>query len=222
MSLDLRLLMLPGMGADARLFKDQIARFPNLQIPDWVEPLTNESLRSYASRFARVIDPGVPCIIGGASFGGIVALEMATHLKSVACVLIGSIRTPAELSWRWRVMRPLALLGPDKLASSAKLIASIPWLGEGMVRRLSRLARPESAFARWATCAVLRWQPSPLQGVQIFQLHGEFDHILPARNTRADTIVPGGSHALSLFNPSAVNDYLASVMQSVRVCSNCS
>lgn len=49
----------------------------------------------------------------------------------------------------------------------------------------------------------------------VFQIHGECDATLSARLSRADTIVPGGSHALSLFNPTAVNDYLTRVLELV-------
>ncbi|WP_439627134.1 alpha/beta fold hydrolase [Gemmata sp.] len=210
------LILLPGMGADARLFASQIARFPTLRVPQWLPPKLNESLRHYSGRFASLIDPGGPCIVGGASFGGIVALEMAAQLRATACVLIGSIRSPAELSRTWRSLRPLAALGPDRLCTLAGALSHVPWLGTGTRRRLRRIARPEAALVRWAMCAVLRWQPSPAtRAVRVFQIHGECDHTLPAVLSRADEIVPGGQHALSLFNPSAVNDYLERVVRAV-------
>ena len=220
MATDVPLILLPGMAADARLFGSQFVHFPNLRVPAWIDPLVGESLRAYAVRFARAIDPGSPCVLGGASFGGIVALEAAAHLRhALACVLIGSIRSPAELSWQWRILRPLAILGPNGLRIAAEIGASLRCLGlgRGVTRRLQRLARPEAAFVRWATCAVLRWQPGPgTRRVRVFQIHGERDHMLPATRTRADRVVPGGHHALSLFNPSAVNTYLAEVLEFVR------
>lgn len=219
---DLPLILLPGMAADARLFQSQLERFPDLRVPDRQTPRPGESLRSYAARFARAIDPGVPCVVGGASFGGVVALEIAPHLNAVACVLIGSVRSPAELSWRWRVLRPLALLGPGGLGLVARCGARLPGLGPGFARRLARLGRPEAAFVRWAMCAVLRWQPNPAaRNVRVFQIHGERDHTLPVSCTRADLIVPGGSHALSLFNPSAVNEYLERVLRWARTSRCC-
>jgi pimeloyl-ACP methyl ester carboxylesterase len=216
---ELPFFLLPGMFADKRLFQSQLNRFPHLQVPDWIAPRSDESLRAYAARFAQRIDPGVPCVVGGASFGGIIALEMVPHLKAAACILIGSIRSPAELSWRWRMLRPLALLGPHGLGFAARLLVNLRHLGIGRatVRRLQRLAEPEAAHVRWAMCAVLRWQPSPQAvHVPVFQIHGEFDRTLPAGNTRADVIVPGGHHALSLFNSEAVNDYLTWVMEQIR------
>jgi pimeloyl-ACP methyl ester carboxylesterase len=211
---ELPLILLPGMAADARLFEQQLAQFPTLRVPSWIDPLPGESLRAYAARFARVVDPGVPCIVGGASFGGAVALEMAGHLQTVSCVLIGSIRSPAELSWRWRLLRPLSLLGPDRLCFAAQLGSRLPWPVRGWARRLRKLAQPDAEFVRWAMCVVLRWQPSPrVRSIPVFQIHGEFDRTLPARLSCADTIVPGGSHALTVFNPTAVNEYLWRVVE---------
>jgi pimeloyl-ACP methyl ester carboxylesterase len=207
-------LLLPGMAADERLFASQMHAFPNLRVPRWIDPLPNESLRAYAARLALAVDPNSPCVVGGASFGGIVALEMAAHLRTVACVLIGSVRSPAEFSWRWRRLRPLAYLGPDRLGWLADVLARVGkrWLPQGTARHLQRLARPEAAFVRWALCAVLRWQPSSVvKQVRVFHIHGEADGTLPVELTRPDEVVPGGSHALSLFNAGEVNDFLRRV-----------
>ncbi len=217
-SVPVPVLLLSGMGAGERLFEPQRACFPSLRIPAWIPPLPRESLRAYARRLARVVDPGCPCVVGGASFGGTVALEMATHLQAVACVLIGSIRSSAELPWRWRVLRPVAELGPDCVGSIARLAACCGrgWLSRGFVRRMERLSKPESAFVRWAGCAVVRWRPSSAtRRVRVFQIHGEADTVLPVGRTRPDVIVPGGSHALPLFNSVAVNAYLAQVLAEI-------
>src|SRR5262249_41007085 len=151
----LPLILFPGVAADARLFEPQLAEFPTLRVPSWIDPVRGESLRAYAARFGRVIDPGVPCIVGGASFGGVVAQEMAGHLRAVACVLIGSIHSPAELPWRWRVLRPLSLLGPEGLRVVARIGSRLrlPWLGRGWARRLRKLAGADANFVRWAMCA---------------------------------------------------------------------
>ena len=108
----LPLILLSGMAADARLFAPQRAAFPGLVVPNWIEPLPKEPLPAYAARLARLVDPGQPCLVGGASFGGLVALEMAPHLPARACVLIASVRSPGELPWWVRLCRPAAVLGP--------------------------------------------------------------------------------------------------------------
>jgi pimeloyl-ACP methyl ester carboxylesterase len=206
------------MAADKALFGPQLAAFSNLRVQPWIDPRPNESLRSYAARLARFADPGRPCIVGGASFGGVVALEMARHLPALACILIGSLRAPWGLPFRWRLLRPVAQLGPNAL----RLLASLSMqlgdrvLGPIHLRRLHRISRPEATFLRWAMCALVRWSPSPtLRRVPIYHIHGAADRVLPATLARADVIVPGGGHALSLVNPSAVNEFIASVVRSI-------
>ena len=212
------IILLSGMAADERLFGPQLAAFPDLRVQPWIDPLPHESLREYASRLAPLVDPGRPCIVGGASFGGIVALELAQHLPAMACILIGSIRSPSGLPWRYRLLRPAALFGPGTLRVLAMLGGRYGkrFLAGGTIRRLQRLSRPEAAFARWAMCAVLRWRPGPAaRGVRVFHIHGGADRVLPVSLGRPDVVVSAGGHALSLFSPSAVNEFVAQVVRMV-------
>jgi pimeloyl-ACP methyl ester carboxylesterase len=199
------------MATDRRLFEPQLAALPNLRVPNWIEPRPRESLRAYAGRMARAVDPGGPCVVGGASFGGAVAREMAHHLQTDTCILIGSLRSSDELPWQWRAFRPLAALGPGFLGWVAGMIARVagPWLKAGRVLSLRRLAGPKSRFVRWAMCAVVGWRPSPAaRRVRVFQIHGEADRTLPVSRTRPDVVVPNGAHALPLTSPDAVTEFI--------------
>jgi pimeloyl-ACP methyl ester carboxylesterase len=215
---DIPIILLSGMAADERLFESQMAAFPNLRVQPWIPPRPGESLRKYAARLTPMIDPGQPCIVGGASFGGVVALEVAVaaHISALGCILIGSVRSPSGLPWRWRLLHPVTALGPDTLQVLVGLVAWFghPFLARGVLRRLKRLARPEAAFVRWAMCAVVRWRPSPaVRRVRVFHIHGSADRVLPVALARPDVIVPGGAHALSLFSPQAVNEFIADVVR---------
>lgn len=211
------IVLLSGMAADERLFGPQLAAFPGLRVQPWVEPRPGESLRRYAARLAHLIDEQ-PCLVGGASFGGIVALEMATHLNVRGCVLIGSVRSPIELPRRWRALAPLSALGPNGLGAQSRVAAHAGRgiLPGGTVRRLRRLSQPEAAFVRWAMCAVTQWRSRPaINRVRVFQIHGANDRTLPVELTRPDLVVPSGGHALTLFSAAAVNAFLADVSRQV-------
>ena len=212
------IVLLSGMAADERLFGPQLAQFPGLRIQPWAEPRHGESLRNYAARMAQLIEPDTPCLIGGASFGGIIALEVSVHLRTLGCVLIGSIRSPIELPLRWRILWPLTLLGPDWLAVFTRLASRFGkrFLPGGTVRRLHRLSQPEAAFVRWAMCAVTQWRSRPAtRRVRVFQIHGANDQTLPVALTRPDVVVPAGGHALTLFSAAAVNAFLSDVARQV-------
>lgn len=212
------IILLSGMAADERLFQAQLEAIPNLRIQPWIPAIPGESVGEYAARLVPLMDPGVPCLVGGTSFGGAVALEVAARMPALGCILIGSFRSPAGLPRHLRLLRPVAALGPTLLGGLAGLTARVgrPFLAPRTVRGLRRLADPNSIFVRWAMCAVARWRPSPAaQRVRVFQIHGAADHVLPIALARPDVVVPGGSHALSLFNPSAVTAFILNVAETV-------
>jgi pimeloyl-ACP methyl ester carboxylesterase len=216
---DVPIILLSGMAADEHLFDEQLASFPNLRVQPWVPPLPGESLRGYAERLTPLVDPGRPCLLGGASFGGVVALEIAAHLPALGCILIGSIRSPSGLPLRWRMLFPVAALGPEALNV---LLGMAAWLGRPVLtartrRWLQRLSRPEAAFVRWAICALIRWRPSAaIRHVRVFHIHGAADRVFPVGLARADVVVAGGAHALSIFNPWEVNEFIAGAVRAVQ------
>jgi pimeloyl-ACP methyl ester carboxylesterase len=205
------LVLLPGMAADERLFGPQKRAFHGLIVPPWIDPEPREPLAAYARRMATSIKPYKPSLVGGVSFGGIVALEMANHLGLTECVLISSIRSPGEMPWRLRALRPLASIGPERLGLMAGwtarcLARSMP---RATARRLGRLAVPKSAFLRWACWAVLQWRPSPAaRRVRVRQIHGSADRTFPIGYTHPDQIVKGGGHLLTLTHPTEINEFL--------------
>ncbi|MGL6072817.1 MAG: alpha/beta fold hydrolase [Fimbriiglobus sp.] len=212
------IIFLSGLAADERLFEPQLAAFPNLRVQPWIPPLPGETLRQYAARVAPLVDPGCPCVVGGASFGGMVALEMSEHLQALGCILIGSVRSPMGITRRWRALWPLTLFGPEGLQLVASLIARFgkPFLPAITIRRLRRLAAAKASFERWGMCAVLNWRPSPAsRKVKVYHIHGAEDRILLVALGQPDVIVANGSHALSLFSPDAVNKFIQDVMKDV-------
>ncbi|QVL32472.1 alpha/beta fold hydrolase [Telmatocola sphagniphila] len=210
--------MFSGMEADERLFDAQRQAFPNLKVCRWIEPLPGDSLRAYAARLAPLVDPGEPCILGGASFGGIIAQELSRHIRAQACIIIGSISSPSGIPLKWRMLRPLAHLPLDRLNSLFYWISKLgrPIIPYNTRRRLLKLSRPEAAFVLWAMCSVLKWRPpsAPIP-TRLFHLHGALDRVFPVHLSKPDLVVPAGGHALTLFCPTAVNDYISFVRNEV-------
>jgi pimeloyl-ACP methyl ester carboxylesterase len=215
MSEPLPLILLPGMGADRRLLAKQQAALGKVRVVDWVAARAGETLPAYAERLAEAVDPGGPCLVGGVSMGGMVALEMANHLDARACILISSIRAPRELPRRWRALRPVIRVLPPSWASVPRGIVSA-WLAVAG-RRLSptgrslleQYAAQESRFIQWALLAVLGWKPSPpRRPIPIVQIHGRRDFILPHRRTRPDVVVAGAGHLLVVTHAETVTAFL--------------
>ncbi len=211
----LPLFLLPGYGADYRFFDAQVAALPSVVAVRRPRPQRDETLPEYARRVAREIDPGGPCLVGGHSFGGMLALEMTPHLQARACLLISTIRSPGEFPVRMRLFWPLARFTPWALAglppATVRLVLRIG--GRRIPPRLRWLAQQfadtDGDFLKWAGLAINGWKASfDEPPVPVVQLHGARDIILPARRTRPDVLVPDGGHLLPMTHAELVNDFL--------------
>ena len=213
---DAPLILFPGMGADARMFAPLRSALPQLVTPGWIEPERGESLVAYARRLAKAIDPGRPCFVGGASFGGVVAMEVAAALPSArACFLIGSMRSPDGLPFRLRALRPLMPL-VGLLPWFSWLIPPLVGAAFGSCARgiAQQLAESDARFLRWAATAILTWKPSPgVADVRVLQIHGGRDHVFPARLAQPDYLVKGAGHILSVTHPADTVEFLLTGMR---------
>ncbi len=216
MSPAFQLILLPGLGADHRLLEPQRAAFPQLIVPPWIPPRKNESLPQYAERMAEKVvqSHNVPLVLGGVSFGGMLAYEMARYLKPDAVVLIASCRKRESLRPIYAPGRWLLPLIPVQAWSVAKLLS-----GPVMrIRHRTSVARRElliamfkdtdSRFMHWTLQAILRWQPTPLADIPVFQIHGSRDPLIPARRVEADVMIPNGGHLINVTHAEEVNAFV--------------
>ena len=218
---DVPLILFSGMGADARVFAEQKKAIPHLSVPTWLVPMPNESLAGYAARWAPLINPGQPCFIGGASFGGFVAMEMIRHLDVMACFLIGSVRSPAQFPKRFHALRKIPAIADALPFELVTLLSKAALLSSGSTITnthlhdvLEQMTESDASFLRWACQAVLRWKPPALtHSVPIHHIHGQNDCVLPVANTTPDEVVAGAGHALSMSHPAAVNAFLKAKME---------
>jgi pimeloyl-ACP methyl ester carboxylesterase len=216
-----RLMLLPGVGADRRLFDEQRSCAADLQIIDWIDPAApDEPLSDYAKRLAASLDAPRPFVIGGASFGGMVALELARHLQPDAVILIGSCRSPSSLPVSYRFLRACSDLVTEVLFgrsfAASPLIASRFGVRSREHRHLfsDMLRQTSPSFVRWATRAIFGWQGIDELPVPIHHIHGEDDRIIPLRRVTPDAVVSRAGHMLSVTHPAEVNAFIDAVMAS--------
>src|ERR1041384_2667756 len=112
-----RLILIPGLGADERMFEAQCELPVQIESPSWLEPNLNESLAGYARRLTERVEPALPFFLGGASFGGMLALEMAQHLRPEGVLLLSSCRSPSVLPCSHRFGAGAAPLIPGAFVS---------------------------------------------------------------------------------------------------------
>jgi pimeloyl-ACP methyl ester carboxylesterase len=212
------LVLFSGLGADERLFRDQKARFPGLAVPQWIDPRRGESLADYAARLAEQVAALRPRCVGGASLGGMLALEVACRLRPRAVFLLGSCRSPASIpaSLRLggaavrRLPSPIFRIAQSRAPSLARFLGPCSQEIYQLVTRMHR--EIPSGFLRWGVGAILDWPGVENPGVPVHHIHGGADRLLPVRLVHPDRVVPGAGHLLTLTHPQAVNDYLEEKM----------
>ncbi len=213
---EMPILFFPGLSGDPRVLEPQVRRFPSMKVARWLPPDSAESLASYAKRMALSLDPGSPCLVGGVSFGGIVAQEAACHLQARGCIVIASCRDASGLPSRVRLMRPLASCAGPSLTKwvMRRAVATTTSTLPRVKRRLARLSPEEREFREWALGAMLRWQAPESLGCPLFQIHGERDDTFAYKRSKADLVVLGAGHLLTITHAEKVNAFLSEVFES--------
>lgn len=219
-----QLILLPGLGADYRLFEPQRRVFPQLNVPAWIPPRKGESLPQYAARMAEAVAPSrdVPLVLGGVSLGGMMAYEMSRHLKPDALVLIATCRTRHGLRDTFRVGNWLLPWIPVQGWNIAKLLSGpvvktrlgVPFGQKDLAIRMFKEA--DSHFMHWALQAILRWEPTPLEDIRTHQIHGGRDLLIPARRVEADVVIPDGGHMINITHAEQVNAFIRKALEPYR------
>jgi pimeloyl-ACP methyl ester carboxylesterase len=210
-----RLLLLPGVGADRRLFEAQQSSSAELSVIEWIAPIAREeSLTGYAKRLAATIDTSPPFAIGGASFGGMVALELARHLRPAAVILIASCRSPLSLPPHYRQLSWLTQFLPAALLTGAlarsRFVTSRFGLKTRDERRLfgDMLRATPPSFVQWACRAIFGWPGAADLPMPIHHIHGTNDRIIPLRCVRPTAVVQDAGHLVNVTHASEVNAFI--------------
>jgi pimeloyl-ACP methyl ester carboxylesterase len=214
------MMMLPGLGADRRLLDAQRGAFHGLTVPDWIEPERGESLAGYGRRMAEATRARRVRWIGGASFGGMVALEIARHLPVDGVILIGSCRRPAAISGKLRLLSKIGGWLPETLGVRAKPFVGIglkamqPFTRQQGALLASMLEDVPAGFVRWGTRAIIQWAGAADVAAPVYHIHGDQDRVIPIGGVDPDRVVHGAGHALSLTHPDEVNTFIRHVLAS--------
>ena len=208
-----RLYLIPGLGADERLFTPQLQLPLDVRVLPWLKLQRGEKLSGYAARMAERIDRSEPFVLAGVSFGGVVAMEMARFAPPKALVLISSCRTPEGIPAWYRAGWAMSSFCPPAMLKSIMLHSPLTWHAfEPMPSEIKRLfiqmfeeVCPDLVAAGMAM--LMRWQGTTVR-VPLFQIHGDHDGVLPASLCNADCVIPGAGHLANLTHPALVNDHL--------------
>lgn len=212
----MKVYFISGMGADSRIFCH--IKLPEGYEPvflEWIKPEKHESLERYALRLGSRIVQEEPFSILGLSMGGMMAVEIAKHIRPANLILISSAATRQELPGYFDYFQKLGLYKfvPMAMVKSASVLKRI-FTAEApkdkiLLKSLIRDADPH--FLRWAMGAVLNWQNKD-KPTGLIHIHGDKDEILPIRYTAPTHILHNGSHLMVLNKAEELNRILASIL----------
>jgi len=215
------IVLLPGLGCDARMYAPHRRRLPVL-VPPWLPADSpHETLPAYARRMAATLPMCSGFILGGSSFGGMLAWEMAQHCRPAALVMIGSATGPNELAWWLRPQARAARWAPRGVAALVKPfagpLARLSGLTDGSGQPLiaAMLGDCPADFVLWCARAIGAWQPSPPPAAPIFRLHGAADAAIIPQPGPGMTLVPRAGHMLDGGHAAVVIAWLTRIQATV-------
>jgi hypothetical protein len=205
----MRIYLIPGLGVDQRLFMNLDLPGHEVQYLHWIAPEKNESLQQYALRLAKQIDASQPFALGGVSYGGMCAVEIAKVLKPQKLILISSAKGYGELPWTIKLWRyfPLHRLFGDKFYITMGLFFHRLFgiKGREQKKLFGEMLRsmPRGYFMP-ACNNIINWRNRSCEDV--LHVHGTGDLILPIWNVKNPVRIEGGSHVMVLNNAKEVSE----------------
>ena len=204
-----RLYLLPGTGADERLFDAlDLAAFDTVHVKLPV-PLRKETMATYAARIAtNQIDTTRPFALLGVSLGGMVATELSEQLDPLHTVIVASAKTRHELPPGYRMGRFLpvhVLVGGRTMRWFTKQIQPSyePMEPEQRDLFIAMLYDKDPKFLRRAVRLMVGWQRRTVPP-NITHVQGQLDRTLPIAYTAPTYGVRGEGHMLTYSKPEVV------------------
>jgi pimeloyl-ACP methyl ester carboxylesterase len=216
------LLLFPGLGVGADLFRPQRSISAKIIIRPWPIPMENESPAHYAHRMIDGFDPPPNLFLGGMSFGGMLALEAAKYLNPRGVFLIASARDGRAHASLFQLLGKILPGMP-----MARIEILLKLLAPSLVRIVGRPNRSQRELllslvrhahlplTRWGAGASMNYVFTGKLDCPIWHIHGDIDRVVPIENVRreVDTVVPNAGHIVNVTHAGIVNRFIEGRME---------
>lgn len=214
-----KIYIFSGLGVDRRVFDNIDLGNLDIEFVDWIEPLKNESLENYAERISRKITAENPILIG-LSFGGMVAVEISKIIKTEKIILIASAKNRFELPKFNRFSGKLKLnkLIPKSVFKKQNFITN--WLfgveSEADTKLLQNILNDtDPTFFAWAINEIVNWKNEAIPE-NLIHIHGNKDRIIPFKNVKADFVIEGGGHFMTVNRAKSIQNIILNLIKSSK------
>ncbi|MGM0580577.1 MAG: alpha/beta fold hydrolase [Bacteroidota bacterium] len=206
--------LFPGQGSDERLFDSlEFKNNTNIVHIKYPVPKKRSSLAEYAIRLSNQIDTSQQYILIGVSLGGMIISELHDFLNPEKAIIISSAKSRSELPFRYRFQKvvPIYKIVPSKLMlAGAKFLQPIvePDRNTNKATFKSMLSSKNPLYMKRTVEMIIKWEKENAQE-NIIHIHGTKDRTIPIRNIKPTNIIEGGSHMMTLTQPSPINEILS-------------
>ncbi|WP_282787754.1 alpha/beta hydrolase [Flavobacterium croceum] len=208
---------MPGMAASSSIFEkiklpvDQFEVF----LLEWIQPLPQESLKSYAMRMAKNVTHQ-NAILVGVSFGGVLVQEMAEYLTVRKIIIISSVKCAKELPKKMKIAKSTKaykILPTSLLQDVEKLIKYA--FGNRLKKKLQLyekfLHMRNKEYLDWAIEQMICWERSTINS-KVVHIHGDADEVFPIQYIKDCIVVEQGTHAMILTKYKWLNTHLPAIL----------
>jgi pimeloyl-ACP methyl ester carboxylesterase len=210
--------LIPGLGADHRVFESLVLPGFETQILVWEHPNKYEPIADYTKRLLPQMKEKPTAIIG-LSFGGVIAAEMRSHFPEAKIILISSIGSRREFPWWARLggtLRLNRIFSGKFLKHRNPIVRWIFGVNPGHDTELFNaiLRDSDPDFLYWAFDVILNWKGNATH--RVHHIHGSKDRLLPMSCTSADTCVNGGGHFMIVSHGKELSAILTQILRKLK------
>ena len=200
-----------GLGADERVFYKINFETYNVIHIKWITAAKNESIEAYALRLTEQISIKNPILLG-LSFGGMMAVEVAKHIKTEKIILISSSKNRSEIPFYYRMAGKIKLhkiIGAKFLVKANKVTNKIFSVRSSEDKKIiaSMIGASDVVFLDWAIDKIVNLKNELIHN-NLIHVHGTADKILPLKFVKADIIVKGGTHLMIMNKAAEIKEHI--------------
>jgi len=202
------------MGADERLFGPQRAYGFDFEVLRMPIPEPADDMPAYAARVRDQLALDGPCVVGGVSFGGMLACELAALCHARCVLLIASCHSRAVIPRYYRLAERVSRFLPDGLirrrcVASSRILARLESLNHQQYQLIRDMSIDVPVlFLRRVGRMILRWNGPPALSCPSYHIHGQIDRVIPLKGNEPDEVVPDGGHLINLTHAEQVNRFI--------------
>ncbi len=210
-----RILLIPGLGADHRLFRFLDFGHHEASVLRWIPPSPGELFNDYLRRSAASFELNDPVILIGVSLGALAAMELREMMPVKKTILISGIKNKFEMPPYFRWFRKTNIhhkIPPHYFKDAALLLKPLVSDGQNKEGRnlFNEMVRDaDERFIIWGIDAALHWNRSSYDRNMLVHIHGSGDFVFPSRYlSHCDYLIEGGTHDLVMSRYAEINRIL--------------